>query len=138
MAFTYRGLPTLRDETGGSSPDKRPVARGHFHPAFSNSQANDRGDVAQRLCGRVFCAAPVARGIGRLDFGAQGCFKHVVLDADGLGLHPLRRGVKTGWLPTRPVLYFIGGIFCLWTDVKTDGGHPAVCVVTAGLLAAAK
>ena len=53
-------------------------------------QRLDPGDVAERVRGRAVCLASVARGIGGMDFGAQGCFEHIFRAAGALDVCVLR------------------------------------------------
>ncbi len=61
--------------------------RGPVVPALESA---DRIVVAERACRWAFRLAPVARRIGRVDLGAEGCAERVFLHADAAGVRPLR------------------------------------------------
>ena len=77
--------------------------------------------LAERIRGGAFCVASVARGIGGLDFGAEGCFKHILRILEPLGLrqdtqiYGIRRQRPRDTNPRRPffvVRRFITGSPC--------------------------
>ena len=61
----------------GSAPHQPVVSSGQHGAAFSVAPATDRRRLAERVGGGAVCPASVARGIGGVDCGAQGCFEHV-------------------------------------------------------------
>ena len=103
------------------------------------------GDAGGARCGGPVCPASAARGIGGVDFGAQGCFEHVFRAAHFWRMRARgRSGERENWRGHRTSNiehrtskgYWLAFVFFrAGSDEQTDAGDAAVCDVVAGLLA---
>ena len=92
--------------------------------------------MAERGGGRVIRASPIARGIGGLVGGAEGCVKHSFLVAEYFGLrHVCARGQRWRKPQTTLVVLAVDILVSPWFADQTHGGDVAVCFVAAGFLA---
>ena len=80
--------------------------------------------------GGAFCPASGSCGIRGLGGGKEGRIKHVLWFPCHLGLCRLHAASCMVALSSEPGVVLVG------PDVQTDAGHPALCVVVAGLMAA--
>src|SRR5579859_7959996 len=71
LALPHAGLPIVWCEGRSSASSQCLLSCQQLGAAVSGAADDHRGFLAQRLCGRLLCLASVARGIGRLDIGAQ-------------------------------------------------------------------
>ena len=64
--------------------------------------------MAKRVCRRIFCYSSIARGIGRVDRGTEGCAQRRLLHAHAHGLHPLRAETIDVHYWTVPCVFALG------------------------------
>jgi len=93
--------------------------------------ADDRGSVAEWVCGGDICDTSATCGIGGVGSGTQRCVKRVIFSADATWVCELRGEARSGAISGG------GGIVYPWDSIQTDVGDSAVCIVAAGLLAVA-
>src|SRR5665213_1682196 len=136
VAFASAGLSVVRTGSMGASLDKYSVARGERGVSVSCMATDDRSGMEKRVRGGIIRFASHPGGIRGVGGGAKGCFERVVFYAGDLGVCP-GETLHSSLLTLHSKL--VGsGFLCAGIDVKADGGDFAVCVVIAGLLAAAK
>jgi len=129
LAFAHAGLPTLRSETGRTSPHERPVACRQHGPSFFMVELNDRGHVAQCLCGRAICLASLTCGIRGLGRGTQRRPERMLLDGHAALVWSLCSSAKRLPLSRHPDSLHPRA------DVKTHSGDPTLRAALAGFLA---
>ena len=110
---------------------------------LSAASQPDRRAVAERAGGGAVRAASVARGIGGMGGGTQGCAQHLfgLLALMFYGRYARRAGVRNAEAgdrsPPFPTLLAVFVVLRPWLDEQADAGDVAVRPVAAGLLAAA-
>src|SRR4051812_25722914 len=85
LAIPHVGLPTLRSEPLGASPDQPAPPCGQFTPGLSGAKAYDRRGLAEFAGCHHFWVAPAACGICRLACRTERRVEHGILPADALG-----------------------------------------------------
>ena len=106
--------------------------------------------MAQRNCGGLVCLASIARRIGGVGVGTQGCVEHFFLDADAHRVHSIRAKTVEGRrsrvegghygsgsrLSTLDPRLSSGAVVLrVRADVQADGGDVAFRLAAAGFLA---
>ena len=143
-------VETVWARASGAASDQSAVTRGQYRVVVSIVQTNDGLVLAERLGGGVVWAASVARRVGGLGVGAQGCVECVLFPAhiaDVCAVCPKTvesrraRGESTSNSSPRhstldPRLLFDVIIFRAGADEQADAGDATVRTVVAGLLAA--
>src|SRR5262245_21697091 len=93
--------------------------------------ADDKGSVAERVCGGDLCDTSAPCGVGGLGSGTQRCVKRVIFSADAAWVCELRGEARSGAISGGAGIIYPGD------SIQTDVGDGAVCVVATGLLAVA-
>ena len=130
MDFAHAGLSTLRLGSRWASLNQRADSRRDRHTALPGLATNDWRALAQRLRGGGFCDPSLARGIGRVGVGTQGCAQRLILHADNWSVRALCAWRMVGH-PLRACHHPV----CVRSHVQTNAGYHAIGAAAAGLLA---
>ena len=84
--FAHAGLPMVRLEADGASFDESTAAHGEHGFAVFGVKTINWWFVAERGCCGAVCVASIARGVGGVDRGAEGCAECVLVFGDRVGL----------------------------------------------------
>ena len=148
--FAHAGLPIIRFESGRPPSDQSAFPRGEYVAAVPLVEPIDRRFVAQRVRGGLVRLAPVARRVGGVGGGTQGCVERFLLDADPHHVHALcaktvegrRSRVECGRYNSGSRLSTLDPrlsssivVLRVRADVQTDGGDAALRPAPAGFLA---
>lgn len=132
MDFPHDGLPVFWRESANPSCREPSHPYDERSPVVQFSRRADRIGRQKRSDRRVIRGSPVARGIRRLDFRAQGCPQHAVLAPGSLVLCGIREA------QTETVLRSLSFDLRRWIDDQADAGHPSGDSPAPGLLAVEK
>src|SRR2546423_1456002 len=119
LVVSHARRRTLRNGSGGASPDQPGAAHRQYATAFRTSACDDWRVGPECVRGRTVCGAPAPRGIGGLGVRAEGCAEHAFVVARALGLPRVCATTTAGSLSCRSC------VPCCWTDGETDAGYSA-------------
>src|SRR5215470_5511639 len=82
LAYAYARLSTVRTESWWPPLHERVPTYDQCGVPVLRTSTDDRSPLAQCFCSNTLCDSSAARGVGRLDCGAQGCVECCFFHAD--------------------------------------------------------